>query len=222
MAKMTSLLVFGVLTAPILAADLSRYRDLELGAGLPDVVKQTEMDPSQAKMIHHRPALIQELKWRPQALNSSSQAEAVQEVVLSFYNGKLFRIVVNYDQYEIKGLTASDIVEAVSIPYGTPAAPAPAAKAMPGRYSEEEVLARWEDSQYRFELIRSSSYRLPFKLIGVFKKLEEPARAAVVEAMRLDDNEAPQREAEALARKDETERAQLEKARNTNKPKFRP
>jgi hypothetical protein len=43
-----------------------------------------------------------------------------------------------------------------------------------------------------------------------------------MEAVRLDDEEAPRRDAERLAQEDEAERARLEKARIVNKPKFRP
>ena len=33
----------------------------------------------------------------------SSKPEAVKEVVFSFYDGELFRIVVDYDRYETEG-----------------------------------------------------------------------------------------------------------------------
>jgi hypothetical protein len=93
---------------------------------------------------------------------------------------------------------------------------------VPGRYGDqEEVFAQWQDSQYRFDLIRSS-YGPTFKLVGVLKNLEAPAQAAIIEAARLDEKEAPQREADRIAKEDEAERARLEKARLVNKPRFRP
>ena len=180
------------------------------------------MDPSQAKVIHRRPALIQDLEWRPQSLGWSSKTESVEKVVFSFYDGELFRIVVNYDRYRTEGLTTDDIVEAISATYGMAAKPPALAKAAQGPYGDqEEVLARWEDPQYRFDLIRSS-YGPSFRLIGVLKRLEAPAQAAIMEATRLDEQEAPQRDAERIAREEETERVKLEKARLVNKPKFRP
>ena len=169
------------------------------------------MSPSQAKDIHRRPALIQELEWRPQSLGSSSKTEAVKEVVFSFYNGELFRIVVNYDRYETEGLTTDDLVEAISATYGTAAKPPLLRKAAPGRYGDqEEVLAQWQDPQYRFDLIRSS-YGPSFRLIGVLKRLEAPAQAAILEAKRLDDQEAPQREAERIASEEEAAQSQAGK-----------
>ena len=82
-------------------------------------------------------------------------------------------------------------------------------------------MAEWQDPQYRFELVRSQ-YGPTFRLVGVLKKMEEPSRVALLEAARLDDAEAPQREAERKTKDDETERARLEKARRANKPTFRP
>ena len=45
--------------------------------------------------------------------------EPAKQVVFSFYDGELFRIVVNYDRYETEGLTADDLVDAISATYGT-------------------------------------------------------------------------------------------------------
>jgi hypothetical protein len=59
-------------------------------------------------------------------------------------------------------------------------------------------------------------------LIGVLKRLEGPAQAAILEAARLDEQEAPQRDAERIATDQEAERANLERARLVNKPNFRP
>ena len=221
-SALTSFLGFGVMPAAASANDLSKYRNFQLGTDLPTVAKRAGANPSQAKVIHRRPALIQELEWRPQTPGSSSQTEAAKDVVLSFYDGQLFRIVINYDRYETEGLTPDDLVEAISATYGVAVKPTAPAKAAPGHYGDqEEVLAQWQDSRYRFDLIRSS-YGPTFKLVGVLKKLEAPAQAASIEAARLDDNEAPQREADRIAKEDETERTRLEKARVVNRSKFRP
>ena len=132
-------------------------------------------------------------------------------MVFSFYDGELFRIAVDYDRYETEGLTADDFVDAISATYGTAAKPAAPAKAVPGSYGDqEEVLAQWQDSQYRFDLIRSS-YGPSFRLVGVLKRLEAPAQAATLEAKRLDDQEAPQRDAARIASEEEAAKAKLGK-----------
>jgi len=183
--------------------------EIQLGADLPTIAKLTGMSTPEAKDIHRRPALIQELTWRPQPLGFSSKTEPVQEVIFSFYGGELFRIVVNYDRYETEGLTTEDLVEVLSATYAVePAAPL---KAALDTYSNQEVVfARWQDPQYRFDLLRSS-YGANFKLVGVLKKLEAPAQAAIIEAGRLDDKEAPQRDAARIASEEEAGRAKLEK-----------
>jgi hypothetical protein len=215
-------LMCGVMSAASPAGDLSRYRNFKLGAELSNVVKQAGANPSAVTVLYRRPVLLQELAWRPQPLGSSSQSESAKAVVLSFYEGKLFRIAVDYDRYETAGLTADDFVGAISAIYGPPATPTVPVKVALGSYGDrEEVLAQWQDSQYRFDLIRSS-YGPTFKLVGVIKTLEAPAQAAALEAKRLDDLEAPQRDAARLAGEEQTAKAVLEKERLVNQPKFRP
>ncbi len=53
-------------SAPLInAPDLSRYREFQFGMNLLVVAKQADMEPSEARVIHQRPAVIQELEWRP-------------------------------------------------------------------------------------------------------------------------------------------------------------
>lgn len=218
----TFVLTLGMMPGSSSAADLSKYRNFQFGTSLATVAKQANTNPFQARAIQRRPALIEELEWRPQPLITSSIPEPAKEVVFSFYDGALFRIVVNYDRYETEGLTAADIIEAISATYGTATAPSALTKTPESQYGDrEDALAQWQDSQYRFELTRPS-YGPSFRLIGVLKKLEAPVRASILEAKRLDDAEAPQKEAARMAAEQEDSRAKLEKARLTNKPKFRP
>ena len=98
--------VFGVSLRPDLAAtpsiitpDLSKYREFQFGMNLSAVAKQAEIEPSEARVLHQRPMVIQELQWRPQgSFTSLPQADPVKEVLFSFCNGELFRMVVNYDR----------------------------------------------------------------------------------------------------------------------------
>jgi hypothetical protein len=217
-----SFLVFGGMSGATLAGDLSKYRNFELGTDLSTVAKYAGANPSQAKVIYSRPALIQELEWRPHPLGPSSQAEPVKGVVFSFYDGKLFRILVDYDRYETEGLTADDFVDAISATYGPATKPTVPVRVEPGTYGDQqEVLAQWQDSQYRFDLIRSS-YGPTFRLVGVMTTLEAPAEAATLEAKKLDDQEAPQRNAARIASEVDAAKAKSERARLVNKPKFRP
>ncbi len=214
------------LSAPLIyAQDLSRYRGFQFGMDLLAVAKQTDKKPSEARLIHQRPAVIQELEWRlPRSLGSSPQADPVTEVLFSFYNGELFRMVVNYDQYRTEGLTDADMVEAISAKYGT--ATRPDAKiilfsSFQVYNDSEKVIASWEDSQYSFNLFRSS-YEPTFGMLVFSKRVDALARAAIVEAIRLDEQEAPQREMERQRKQDEENQTAQEKARLANKTTFRP
>ncbi len=222
-SALTSTFVFGgMIFAATATGDLSRYRGLQFGMDLPTVVQQVKASASQTKVIQSRPALIQELEWRPQGLGSSAQKESVKEVVFSFYNGTMYRIVINYDRYEMEGLTPEDIVDAVSEMYGPAARVAVPVKTEQNPYGEQdELIASWQDPEHRFDLIRSS-YGPSFRLVGVLKRLEAPVKTSMDEAKRLDEQEAPQRDAQRAAREEEAERVKLDKARLLNKPRFRP
>jgi hypothetical protein len=149
--------------------------------------------------------------------------EAVEDVNFTFYDGILFRIAVRYDRYQTEGLTSADLVEAISAAYGPAMTPsAPKAKPEEGAYSEPaEIVGRWEDSEHSFELVRSS-YGPSFKLTGSLKALERKASVATEEARRLDDQEAPQRDAARIVAEEASAKDKLAKARLVNKPKFRP
>jgi hypothetical protein len=221
-SALSLLTICGIVSTVAWAGDLSRYRDFQLGSELATVAKQAGVSPSSVKLVHLRPALMQDLQWRPQPLGASTKTEPVLDVAFSFFNGELFQIVVDYDRYETEGLTNDDIVGVISASYGVAAKPAAESKALLGPYvDQQEILARWEDSAYRFDLIRST-YGSGFRLIGVLKKLETLARAATLEANRLDDKEAPQRDAARQATEDAATRTKLAKTRLVNKAKFRP
>jgi len=215
-------LAFAALSVTAFAGDLSRYREFQFGADLSTVAKQTGTDAAEATTLSTRPALIQELAWRPQTLGWSAKTEAVQHVVFSFYNGQLFRIAIDYDAQDTEGLTANDLVAAVSAVYGVASRPtAAASSAQTSDVDGDVTIARWQDPQYRFDLVRSS-YGEGFRLIGVERKLEGPVEAATMEAKRLDDLEAPQRDAARAASDEATEKVRLAKARLVNKPAFQP
>jgi hypothetical protein len=50
---------------PVDAQDLSRYRAFALGASVAAVSAQTGVASSEATVLHQRPALLQDLEWRP-------------------------------------------------------------------------------------------------------------------------------------------------------------
>jgi hypothetical protein len=224
-ARSVAVLVFGaVLWMPLIEAqDLSRYREYQFGMSLPAVAKQADVKQSDAKAVHQRPAMIQELEWRPQH-SASPESDPVKDVLFSFYNGELFRMVVNYDPDKTQGLTNEDLVGAISATYGIPTRPAAKTITFSSAqgYSEtEKILARWEDAQYSLNLFRSS-YPSTFGMVAFSKRLDAIARLAIINSIRLDQQEAPQREIERQKKEAQENRAMEEKARLANKANFRP
>jgi hypothetical protein len=207
---------------------LSVYRNFRVGANLAAVTTQTATPPSEARVIHQRPAVVQELNWRPPASGEGSSAptDPVQEIVFSFYNDELFRIVVTYDRDRISGLSEEDLIERISATYGTATTPAPIITSAPlsqtYRADAERVVARWEDGQHSLNLLRSSFGGPTFCIVMFSKRLDALARAAVTEAVRLDKEEAPQRDVNRQKQQDADARVTQEKARGVNKPVFRP
>ena len=207
-----------LLFSPLLrGADLSTYRGFQLGMTLSAAVKHSGMDISEVTTIHQRPARIQELTWDPERF-SSSDTEAVQQVLFSFYNGQLFRMVVDYDAEKIKGLTSDDIVAAVSAKYGAPVK-TEATFVLPPEFSEDtqQVVARWEDADSSFSLVQLP-YGPNFQLVVVSKRLSASTDAALAKGARLDAKEAPG----LLKSKEESDKGDLSKDRLVNKEHFRP
>jgi hypothetical protein len=217
------LAVAALSASAIFGGDLSSYRGFQLGMNVHEAQKKAGGSSTPITVVHRRPALIQQLEWRPDYLPSVQ--ESVKEAFLSFHNGELFRIVVNYDRYRTEGMTADDLIEAISKNYGAAERPADEA-ILASSYSfscgeKAKVLARWEDSTNSFSLARSP-FQPGFVLVGISKRLEALAQTAAAEAVRLDALEAPQREAEQRRKQADDAAASEEKARSANKPGFRP
>jgi hypothetical protein len=208
--------------ASLAAGELSSYREFQLGSNLQAVAKQTEMKPSEARVVHDRPELIQELEWQPRRLpGPSAELDSVDQILFSFYNGQLFRMLVSYDRRRTEGLTLDDMIEIISAKYG-PATRGDAEIIFPSAYNKRvAVMARWEDPQYALNLIRSA-YQPGFALVVVSKPLDALAQTAAGEAIRLDEKEAPQREVDRQKKREDETRLQQARARLANKSGFRP
>jgi hypothetical protein len=212
---------FFLLASPILRAqDFSKYRGFSLGSSMATMLKQTDRKPADVKVIHARPTLIQELTWWPPAVPGASyHADSVEQMLFSFCNGELYKISVNYDTASTQGLTTSDMVKSISEKYG-PATVLETApdSALTDRYNNsEKAVASWEDSQYFFKLVRSA-FTNHFGLIIFSKKVNAEAEIAISDAVTLEKQEKPQRDAD-LKKKEVDD---LEAERLKNQKTFRP
>ncbi|HEY6444177.1 MAG TPA: hypothetical protein VIY66_12645, partial [Candidatus Acidoferrales bacterium] len=120
-----------LLSVPLACAqDLSRYRNFSLGTSLIAVSKQVNEKPADASVVHQSPVLVQELTWWPMpSYQSSTPVDPVQQILFSFYNGALYKMVVTYDSSATEGLTAEDMIRAISAKYGAASMPLVAAPA---------------------------------------------------------------------------------------------
>jgi hypothetical protein len=218
-----SILCFAVLllSAPLLRAqELSKYRHFTLGMSLTKVLERTEQRVADVKVVHGRPALIEELTWWPPTLPGISfQSDTVEQILFSFYNGELYKISVTYDQTSTEGLTAEDMVKSISTKYG------------PATYIALEIdftkndrydvtqkpVASWEDTLYSFNLVRSA-FNDRLGLIIYSKRVNREAELAIAEALKLEEREGPQKEAERQKKQIDD----LEAARQKNQKSFRP
>jgi len=206
------------------AGDFSAYRGLQFGMSLTTAATQTGTKLADVRVDHQRPAVIQEMDWRPRpliTLDTPASPDPVKDGVLSFFNGDLFRIVVNYDRYRVEGMTAEDMIQGISATYGTPTKPAVEIPYHSNYGEVAAVIARWEDPEYSYNLVRTGD-RSSFSLVLYSKKLDALAQTAIVQAVRLEAQEAPQREIERQKKRADDESLMLEKARSANKPNFQP
>jgi hypothetical protein len=205
----------------------AHYRDFQLGGTLPSVTELTGALSSQAKTVHQRPALMQELEWRPSYFATGSaepQHDPVQQIVFSFYNDQLFRMVVDYDPQRTQGMTKADMIEALSAVYGPTSTPTVKKSGTLAPQLEEESgtsAARWGDTEYSVVLYRAP-YGAGFRLIVTSSRLDALARTAAAQAIRLEARDAPGREIARQKKEADDTRASQEKARLANKAAFRP
>jgi hypothetical protein len=208
-----------LLSAPLIfGQDLSRYRAFFLGMTLSELSNQVGPYSHWTTLIHQRPAVIQELTfWSLSA--SRAPVGGDSEILFSFYNGDLYRMVVTYDRDVTEGLTDDDMVQAISAHYGTATRLYPEINlpTIDVNASPEMVIARWEDSQNSVNLLASSNEN-SFRLAVFSKRLDAQAKAAIIESERLEKQKAPQVDIE----RQKKETAELEVARQINLKIFRP
>jgi hypothetical protein len=206
---------------PLLSGqDLSKYRHFTLGMSLTKLLERTDQKMTDVTTIHSRPALIQELSWwPPKASGTSLQSDSVGRVLFSFYNGELYKISVTYDRLFTEGLTEEDMVRSISVKYGHATIAAPELDpSLNGRYdSKQKPVASWEDAEYSLSLVRSS-FNDVLGLVALAKRANAQAEAATAEAVNLDQQEGPKREAARLKKQMDD----LQVTRERNQRSFRP
>jgi hypothetical protein len=151
--------------------------------------------------------------------------EPVREVIFTFYNDRLFKMVIDYDRQRTEGLTDADLIDAISTRYGVPVLQATSlranAPALSAPADGDTVVARWSDADTSLTLLRGS-YPTSLRLILAIKAIESRAQNAAAEVARSDHNDAPPHELARVNTMAEDGRLAAEQARVVNKPLFKP
>jgi len=210
---------------PLAANDLGMYRGFTLGATAAEVTKQAGTSADELKTLHERPSLLQELPWRPPyvAGRDIGERDSVATIVFSFIDDRLFRITVDYDRSRTEGLTADDMVTALTTKYGPRSSGRPPASTSPRVDSIDAptILAFWQQDDTTITLSRFA-YSSRFTLTVSSVRLDALARKSQAAAGVMDAQDAPAREAERAKARVAAEREAAEKARTTNKATFEP
>ena len=208
------------------AQDQLRYRGYALQSSLAVVAETGGTPAATARTLHERPAKIQELTWRsPYAATDAMGADPVRDIRFAFHDDQLYQVLVTYEHSRVEGLTDADLVESLSTVYGAPAlrssTGARAASSAIDIPSDTVMVARWEGTDSSVVLIRGT-FSSGLQLILTSNALNTRARAAIANAIRLDADEAPQREIDQRKRNAAAATALQSKARAQNKAAFRP
>ena len=211
----------------VAAADLGTYREFRLGASTAAVIARSSGAAQRdVKTLHERPALLQELSWRPPYTSTripGADRDSISTIGFSFIDDQLFRMAIDYDKSRTEGLTKEDMITSLSEVYGPRSTrPAPAI-ARPAYESLDTpiVLARWAEGDTTMTL-HQSAYGGGFGLVITSVRLEALARKAQATSVTMDAREAPAREAARAKAEADAARAAANKTRTTNKAEFTP
>jgi hypothetical protein len=213
---------------PALAQEQGQYREFQLGASVAAISALTDTRVADVTLLHERPALMQELKWITSSFGtagrSPSRGKGVQQVTFSFYENQLYRMMVDYERSQTKGMTDRDMIDAIATMYGPPSSSKISDEATDARGNESvasRLVARWNGPGYAVAVSRWA-YGGAWRLVVEATPLAALARTADVQAALLDVQEGPQREAERSRRAQQGKNDSEAAAREANKATFQP
>ena len=207
------------------SAELSRYREFQLGASVAAVTTVTQNAERDLKTVHSRPALLQQLEWRPRYMTGAPRTDrdSIGELVFNFVDDQLFKMSIAYAQDKTSGLTNEDMIGSLTAVYGAPSSPAlrPPQSSSAAVLDAPVVIAEWRQADTTVVLQRRQ-YSASFFLVITSLSLDTVARKAQATAAIMDEREAPAREAALLKKRADDERQAAELTRSTNKKVFQP
>lgn len=206
--------------SPAAAQDLARYRAYALDSNVAAVLASSEARADDVKVLHEKPALIQELEWRARYAAPTEAADPVRAIVFSFCDDALYQVRVTYDVDRTDGLSNADIIASLAAVYGA-SVPAASRNRPLDAAAETVVLAQWDRAGSSLTLLRGV-YSSEFQLLLIGKASSTRARGAIREAARMEIADAPRRERQQRTQEAADAAAARDKIRLANKAAFRP
>jgi hypothetical protein len=171
------------------------YRVYSMGDDLQAISRQIGVPVVDVTSTPATPGGVQELRWHARR-GTAPSGDPVDRLVFSFYEHRLFRIVIDYTPDRTEGMTEADMVAAVSALYGAPIRQTLAVSGStfaPTRAVETEI-AQWTTGDLSVELLALQG-RTAFRVIVVSTSLEIQARASGAREARVDRPDWPEIEA---------------------------
>jgi hypothetical protein len=173
-------IVFAASATPVATQGRPHYRTYAMGDSLLAISRQVGLPVIDATTTPAVSGAVQELRWHARYVRrgTAPSGDPVDRLVFSFYEHRLFRIVVDYAPDRTEGMTESDMVAAVSAIYGSPLRRTLASSEgglVPARPAEI-VIAEWTRGDQSVALLALQG-RTAFRMIVVSSALQMLARA---------------------------------------------
>jgi hypothetical protein len=143
-------------TYPSLAAQpRTDYRTYRMGDDVMAIARQIVL-PGPAATARRVRGPVLELSWRVQYVRGGTLSnDPVVLLVFSFYDDRLFQIVIDYSPARTDGMTEADMVAAVSRVYGAPAkrTDPPSPVGLDPQRRTDSVVAQWTNGELRVALL---------------------------------------------------------------------
>jgi hypothetical protein len=191
-------IVLAASATPLAAQGRPHYRAYAMGDSLLAISRQVGLPIIDATTTPAVSGTVQELRWHARHVRrgTAPSGDPVDRLVFSFYEHRLFRVVVDYAPDRTDGMTESDMVAAVSAIYGSPLRRTLASSEgalVPARPAET-VIAEWTRGDQSVALLALQGHTA-FRLIVVSSALQGLAREAGAREAPVDRPDWPSIEA---------------------------
>jgi hypothetical protein len=224
LCRVALIVALGV-TLPASAQERGQYREFQLGASVAAISALTDTRIADVTLVHERPAVMQELRWMPSSFGtagrSPTRGKGLEQIIFSFYENQLYRMMVDYERSQTKGMTDRDMIDAIARMYGPPSSSNIADEARRNESVASRLVARWNGPGYAIAVSRWA-YGGAWRLVVESTPLAALARTADMQATRLDVQDGPQREADRARREQQGRNDAEAAARVANNATFQP